>query len=244
VLIALNEKADLIRFGPGEVLFRAGDLLTELHFLCAGNIGTTCPHGRDEHALIDVMTPVRPICLPAVLLGLPAPIGARSLTGGRIVALQADRLREVVHADAQLAWSLSEQALREAHETVLELRDLKLRSSSQRLAAYLLGLIDDPTAKPARFVLPFEKRLLAAKVGCSQENLSRAFAALRRVGVETQRAIVVVRDVQVLSAFAGASTHRPSVPIHAGTIVKRLSSATQGCRNILHFAESSSCPFP
>ena len=38
---------------------------------------------------------------------------------------------------------------------------------------------------PARFVLPYEKCFIAAKIGCSQENLSRAFVTLRQVGVES-----------------------------------------------------------
>ncbi len=58
---------------------------------------------------------------------------------------------------------------------------MKLRSSVQRLAAFLLGLVEDPEMNPARFVLPYEKRFLAARIGCTQENLSRAFAALRRL---------------------------------------------------------------
>ena len=86
-----------------------------------------------------------------------------------------------------------------------EIRHLKLRSSVQRLAAYLLDLIPDPALTPARFVLPYEKQFLAGKIGCSQENLSRAFASLRRLGVETQRSIVVLRDVPALRKFAGMS---------------------------------------
>jgi CRP/FNR family transcriptional activator FtrB len=101
-----------------------------------------------------------------------------------------------------------EYALRETQDLALSLNGLKLRTSSQRLADYLLGLISDPSENPARFVLPFEKRLLAAKIGCSQENLSRAFAALRRVGVETQRGVVVVRDVPRLQAYCRVPRHK------------------------------------
>jgi len=87
-------------------------------------------------------------------------------------------------------------------EREIELRNLKLRSSVQRLAAHLLGLVGNSETNPARFVLPYEKRFLAAKIGCSQENLSRAFAALRRVGVETKSSLVVIKDVAALQTFA------------------------------------------
>jgi CRP-like cAMP-binding protein len=207
-LAALHDTSDVVRFGPGEPLFRSGDLLGELHVLLTGQIGATCPYSGADDALIDVVLPVRPLCLPAALLGLPAPVGAHTLTSGRLVTVSADCLRQIVSSDPGSARPLLEYALREAQDLALSFNGLKLRTSSQRLADYLLGLISDPSENPARFVLPFEKRLLAAKIGCSQENLSRAFAALRRVGVETQRGVVVVRDVPTLRAYCRVPSHK------------------------------------
>ena len=65
--------------------------------------------------------------------------------------------------------------------------------------------------RPARFVLPYEKRFLAAKIGCTQENLSRAFAALRLVGVESLRGAVVISDVVALWTFARLPAHMNDV---------------------------------
>ena len=89
---------------------------------------------------------------------------------------------------------------------------LKLQSSPQRLAAYLLGLITDPNESPARIVLPLAKQRLAAKIGCAEENLTRAFAALRSIGVVTERSVVIARDVPALRAFASASGWRRIIP--------------------------------
>ena len=63
-------------------------------------------------------------------------------------------------------------------------------------------LAEDPDATAARFRLPFDKRLLAARLGCRQENLSRAFAALRTVGVETHGSRVILHDIPALRGFA------------------------------------------
>ena len=96
-------------------------------------------------------------------------------------------------------------------EQTLELCHMKLRSSAQRLAAFLLRLAEDTDVRPARFVLPYEKRFLAAKIGCTQENLSRAFAALRPLGVESQRGAVVISDVEALRTFARLPPATPDV---------------------------------
>jgi CRP/FNR family transcriptional activator FtrB len=203
-LAALREAADLVGFGPDEEVFRAGDTLDELLILVNGQIGTTRPRPAGHPELVDVLLPVQPLCLPAVLLGLPAPIGAGTLSTGRLIALPAKDVREMIAGVSDSARPFFDHALWEAHTHALELWDLKLRSASQRLAHYLLGFIEDPKEEPARFVLPFTRELLAAKIGCTQENLSRAFAALRRIGVQTYQGGVIVSDIPALAEVASA----------------------------------------
>jgi CRP-like cAMP-binding protein len=66
-------------------------------------------------------------------------------------------------------------ALTKLAEQAMEIFDLKLRTAIQRLAQFLLEQIKNPEIQPARFALPYDKRYLAAKIGCAQEHLSRAF---------------------------------------------------------------------
>jgi CRP/FNR family transcriptional activator FtrB len=68
---------------------------------------------------------------------------------------------------------------------VKSLKDLKLRSGVERLAARLVQLNRD-SGGTGQFTLPCEKRTLAALLGMTPENLSRAFATLRPYGVEVE----------------------------------------------------------
>jgi CRP-like cAMP-binding protein len=206
LLAALKRGAKLVRFGPDEQIFQAGEPLSELHYLLSGAIGATRPRvqGKKED-VVDILLPVQPLCLPAALLGLPAPIGVRSRTAGHLISLSASQLRKMMSRDPALAQPFFDYALREAHEQASQNYDLRLRSTPQRLADFLFGLIEDPAEKPARFVLPFEKGLIAMRVGCTQANLSRAFAKLRRIGVQTRRGVVIVHDVSALKTVAYAS---------------------------------------
>jgi CRP-like cAMP-binding protein len=203
-IAALNNLADLARLGPDEVLFREGDQMAELNILLAGFLAET--QGKNgEDALTDVIGPVRPIGFAPAMLGTASPTGARTITSARLIIIPAADLRAMIRAKPALALPFLDHALAGMREQTLELCSMKLRSSVQRLAGYLLGLVEDPEMSPARFVLPYEKRFLAARIGCTQENLSRAFAALRTRGVETQQGVVVLRDVPGLRVFAGLS---------------------------------------
>ena len=90
------------------------------------------------------------------------------------------------------------------HSRVLQVCDLKLRTTAQRLGHYLLELAPDKSSKTVTMRLPFDKRLLAARLGCRQENLSRAFATLRDLGVETRGSRVVLNDIPRLRDYAVA----------------------------------------
>ena len=209
MLVELRKTAALVLFAPDEAVFPAGERLSELYCLLSGTIGASRPRPEGKDDIMDVLLPVRPLCLPAVLLDLPTPVGAYSLTSGRVLTLSASRLRELLASDARLAQPFFDYALREAHEHALENRNLKLQTTAQRLADYLLGLIEDPEEKPARFILPLPKELVGAKLGCTKEHLSRAFATLQPIGVQTLQSVVIVHDVPALRAFSYLSG-RPS----------------------------------
>jgi CRP-like cAMP-binding protein len=103
LLAALGETADIVGFGPEEEVFQAGERLSELHYLLSGQIGTTRPRPEEEDDLVDVLLPVRSICLAVVLLELPAPFGARTLTAGQLITLPASRLGAMISNQPRLA---------------------------------------------------------------------------------------------------------------------------------------------
>lgn len=183
-------------------MFPTGAPLSELPILLTGHVAETQIRDGVE-VVTDIITPVTSIGLAAALLGGPSPTGARTISSVRLLMFPAPALRALIRDEPSVAAPLLDQALAGLRAVGRQARSLKLLSAAQRLADFLVGLVPDPRMTPARFVLPYEKRYLAARIGCSQENLSRAFAALRRLGVETQRGVVVLRDVAGLRAYAG-----------------------------------------
>jgi CRP/FNR family transcriptional activator FtrB len=196
----LNEVSDLARVGPDEVLFRQGERPRELTVLTAGFVAETAA-SRTGEAVIGVASPPAPLAFAAAMLGMPTGSGARSISSVRLIVVPAAPVHDLLKTRPALSLAFLDQALLAAQSLSEEIVQLKLCSAPRRLAAFLLELAADPDMQPARYVLPYEKRFLAGKVGCSQENLSRAFAALRPLGVETRRGVVVLRDTGALRAF-------------------------------------------
>ena len=80
--------------------------------------------------------------------------------------------------------------------------ELKARTGPQRLADFLVGMAP-VTQGSCTIALPYEKLLIAGRLGMKPESLSRAFQRLRGVGVRINQNTVAVGDVARLAEFAG-----------------------------------------
>ncbi|MCV2449154.1 helix-turn-helix domain-containing protein, partial [Paracoccus sp. DMF] len=78
---------------------------------------------------------------------------------------------------------------------------LKARSGAQRVAEFLLDLCP-PDAESATVVLPYDKALIAGRLGMKPESLSRSFARLRKCGVRIDQASAVIDSVPQLRGLA------------------------------------------
>ncbi|MBV9250469.1 MAG: cyclic nucleotide-binding domain-containing protein [Acetobacteraceae bacterium] len=197
---------------PGAaVLFEQGADATHLYVLLQGQVALWGAAPDGTSAVVEVVHPPDHFVLAPILTQLPHLTSARAVTPVRLLMIEADGLRHLLEREASLANALFRAEAMSFREMVRQVQDLKLRNAAERLACYLLGLVEDPNATGASFRLPFEKGLLAARLGCRQENLSRAFATLRSVGVETHGARVILHNIPALRAFAGTDEKSGSV---------------------------------
>jgi CRP-like cAMP-binding protein len=188
----------------GSRLYTQGQLDVPFCLLLSGQISSfrTAPDGTVT--VVDVTQPSGHAGLQAVLTQLPALTGVETVATSRMIMIDGAGLRELLQQEQSLATAVMRAEAMALRSLVLQVCDLKLRTTAQRLGHYLLELAPDQTSRVVALRLPFDKRLLAARLGCRQENLSRAFAALREIGVETRGARVVLNDVPRLRDYAVA----------------------------------------
>ena len=206
VLVRLADAAGLMRLAPEEDLFSPGSRLEELSFLVTGQVGLHAPKTGLREAGVDVVARPCWLGLSAAILDAPSPLGARTLTAARLIAFPADEVRTVLRDVPSAAAAFLQEAAREMQLQTAEICRLKLRSTAQRLAAYLVDTAPSTEDGPARFVLPIGAQALAARIACSPSNLSRTFRELESFGVKVRSRAVVIEDVAGLRAYAGVLT--------------------------------------
>jgi CRP/FNR family transcriptional activator FtrB len=196
----LTQAALLQRFPPHVTLIDEGALPDFLHIVVDGSVELFATHNGRE-TTIDIVRPVTTFILAAVIRDEVYLKSARTLTESRILMLPAESVREVFGRDSAFARSVVNELALRYRGVVRALKNEKLRSSSERLANWILKS-DEQQGGTGRVALSCDKRTLASQLGMAPENLSRNLLLLGKHGVRNDGRDIVIESRADLMAFA------------------------------------------
>ena len=189
-------------FPPMVELVTEGDPADFLHVVIDGSVELFATWNRRE-TVMQVVLPVSTFILAATIRDAPYLMSARTLEKTRIVLLPSSDVRAVFGTDAAFARAVVTELARCYRSVVKTTKNLKLRSSIERLANFLLRR--SRMAGGNSFDLPLEKKRLASYLGMTPENLSRAIKGLQPYGVKVDGARVTLADPDDLEGLAKPS---------------------------------------
>lgn len=201
---ALMSAAFLQRFPAHVSLIAEGQLPDFLHIVVEGSVELFATHDGRETTL-DIIRPVTTFILAAVIRDEVYLKSARTLSPSQILMVPAQTLRDVFGRDAAFARAIVNELAERYRSVVRSLKNEKLRSSSERLANWILRA-DAGQGHQLNIAFPFEKRTLASRLGMTPENLSRNLALLAKYGVKSAGRELIIEDPTALQRFAKPNT--------------------------------------
>jgi len=194
---AMMEIAAIGNLPPRQMLFREGEPADMLHCVLSGYIRAykLDPDGRE--ADVELYGPGEMIGASAVLDGGRYRATAQAAEPSLIARFDLKRVRDIASRRPDLAMALASALSAQLSKAFASLADDRLHTAPQRVAHYLLAHCP-VDSKAASFRLPYQKSLLAGKLGLAPEALSRAFSMLRNHGVSVRGRLVHIGDPEAL----------------------------------------------
>ncbi len=191
------------RLLKGETLFVQGDPATSLFVVLEGliKLGRITPAGED--IVVAVFSKGESFGEAAALMGGIYPVTVEAAEDSMVFQITARTIADAIRTNPELAMAMLAATFRHNRELVMEIEDMKGHTAAQRLATFLVTLAPNSEG-PSSFNLPYDKGLIAARLGMKPESLSRSIAQLRKEGVTVQRGNVSVEDLDVLKEFITA----------------------------------------
>lgn len=200
---AMMQASFLQRFPPRVQLVTQGEPADFLYVVVEGAIELFAASGGRETTM-SIERPISTFILAAVMRDALYLMSARTLEKSRLLMIPAENVRQTFAQDEAFARSMVAELARCYRDMVKGLKNQKLRTGTERLSAYILGL-RDVQGGAATVTLPVEKRTLAALLGMTPENLSRALSSLSEHGVTVHGHRIGVTDPAALERLCRRS---------------------------------------
>ena len=187
-------------FPPRLELIRQGEYADFLHIIIEGSVELHATwNGRDT--VMGVVHPVSTFILAACVCDAPYLMSARTLERAKVVMIPVADMRVALRRDSDFAMAAMRELANGYRGFVRQTKNLKLRNSIERLAAYILYR-SRHDGDADSIVLPVEKRHLALYLGMTPENLSRSMKVLQANGLAVQGMRLIITDRARLMAVA------------------------------------------
>jgi CRP-like cAMP-binding protein len=203
-----ESKARCRTFQPGEVLVDFDDTSSDIYFLISGDVRVLIRTRSGKEVILGEMRAGGVFGELAALDGIRRSANVTALTRGEVCTMAAGAFREVVFATpvvAERLFRLLTGRIRELDARIMEhaVLDLKHRLYSEllRLSIPRSGHATERVVTP-----PPYHHVLAARIGCRREQVTREFTTLAGEGlIERTRGALVLTKPETLHARVAAA---------------------------------------
>lgn len=200
VSVAILQRAAVRSYGRGETIFCQGDISEHIFVVLEGwvKLFRITPTGAE--AVVGVFTKGRSFGEAIAFEDIPYPVTAEAVTETRLLLVRTSLLSSMMRERPEIAMAIVSSTFRHLHALVAQVEQLKAHTGAQRVAEFLLELCNAPKGA-CNITLPYDKSLIAGRLGMQPPSLSRAFNKLEELGVRITQNQAEIADVAKLREY-------------------------------------------
>lgn len=190
------------------LLFGAGDEADCFYVVLDGAVKLFALSQDGRETIVEIFGPGTSFAEAAMLSTGRFPLHAEVIEDATLIRVGRRAFLYTLNSDHALAYRMLAALAKWNRRLAAEISDLKERTPWQRVAEFLLAQTP-VTQGRAEVELPFNKEVLAGRVGIRRESLSRVLGRLRVLGVHTSGNAIQIEDVNRLrqACFAAEEGH-------------------------------------
>ncbi len=183
-------------------LFVQGDKADRFFVVFSGWVKLYRHSPDGTEAVIQVFGPGESFAEAAMFGNGHYPVGAEIAGDARLLEVLNNPFRQRLAADPDLLFRMLATLSTRLKGFVYRTEQLTTRTSEQRVAAFLLKFCLPRDGKPHTLRLPYNKLLVAGRLGMKPETFSRALARLREYGISVEGSEIHIDDPLTIAQYA------------------------------------------
>jgi CRP-like cAMP-binding protein len=201
-LTRLQQEIQLIKAPKGKILFIAGEAAQRFFIIKSGWVKLFRETLDGAQAVVDILTERNIFGETSIFQDGTYPYSAEVVEPSEILSLPLGLLKQEIESNPKMAMAMLAAMARYRRHQDLELEHRTLQNAPQRIGCFLLRLADQGAQGPITIHLPYDKTLLASRLGMQPETFSRALSKLREAtGMQVRGATIELNSIETLSDF-------------------------------------------
>jgi len=202
VVETILRRSEIRKFDRSATIFLQGEPALNVFIVLDGwaKLFRVSPNGAE--AVVGVFTKGRSFGEAVAFRDDVYPVAAEAVTDCRLMQVRADLILGMMTSRPELCTAILASTFRHLQALVTQVEQLTAQTGAQRVAEFLLDLAPVSEGDCA-VILPYDKVLIAGRLGMKPESLSRAFARLKEKGVRISQNHAAIEDVARLQAYVG-----------------------------------------
>ncbi len=209
--------AQPISVANGTTLFMQNDESEWFYFITNGWVKLFRETLDGDEAVIDMVTNGHIFGESAIIDDGIHSFGATTVEDCQLIRMPSKMLRLAVAENHSVALAMLGSMSRHRKQQTREIESLNLQNASQRIGCFLLRLCGVNDIEPISLQLPYDKSLIAARLGMKSETFSRALNKLRNdTSITVKGSNVEIPEIDALSHYActACSSEFPCDDLH------------------------------
>ncbi len=200
-----------------KILFLQDDPAEWFYIIASGWIKLFRETMDGHETVLDTLTTGQSFGEIAVLEDDTHTYGACIVEKAVLYRLPISLLKKTVEENHKVALSMLQTMAQHRKRQTHEIESLTLQNASQRIGCFLLRLCDPFTEGETTLQLPYDKSLIAARLGMKSETFSRALNKLKEhTDISVQGAKVIIPSLDAISGYtcSACSNEFPCEDLH------------------------------
>ena len=199
----LEAHAQLQNHEKGRVLFLHGDTAKRFYFIKSGWIKLFRETLDGTQAVVDILPAGHIFGETSIFEDDTYPYSAEVVEPGEVISLSLSDLKTEIENNNKLALAMLSSMARYRRQQDKEIEHRSLQNASQRIGCFLLRLINQTETGAVKIHLPYDKTLVASRLGMQPETFSRALAKLRdQTGIRVKGATIEMDNLKQLTDYS------------------------------------------
>lgn len=184
-------------------IFDQGDPVTHFYLILSGWIKLFRLQPDGTETILEIFGPGESFAEAAIQMTDGYPLSAEMICAGDLLAFPAPAFLEKLHRQPDIGISMLMAMSLKMKGFIRRIERSQKQTATQKVGGFLLQFGPPPLdlSPSAEIALPYDKQLIAARLGIKPETFSRCLGRLRQHGVTVRGSVAHIDDLQALRRF-------------------------------------------